>query len=260
MGKLDGASRKDLFCVLPEALTLVTDEQHPLYDSRVKNPLDEKLVLNVMHEGIIQPISCKREGDNILVAAGRQRVRAAIEANKRLKAAGKELIKVPIVIRQGNEKVMFGIMISENELRRDDDPLTKSDKLVRYQQITQAGDEEAAVVFGVDVQTVKNWQKLKGCVVDVRKAVERGQIPATAAARLSGKASEEQKKALQELLESGRPTVANAERVASGKKAETKKTRKPGRKVLLDAIEDENTPSEARDILRWVCGLAKRPW
>lgn len=78
------APRENMFRVEPEKMVLVTDENHPLYDPRVHLPLRENLVLNIMAHGVKEPILIRKNGDTFEVVDGRQRVKHAIEANKRL--------------------------------------------------------------------------------------------------------------------------------------------------------------------------------
>jgi ParB family chromosome partitioning protein len=40
----------------PENLHLVTDKTHPLYDERIHLPISEAMVLNIMDQGVLEPI------------------------------------------------------------------------------------------------------------------------------------------------------------------------------------------------------------
>ena len=75
----------------PERLHLVTDRSHPLYDERIHLPLDESMILNIMDQGVLEPIIVWKDPETGLscVVDGRQRVRHTVEANKRLAAAGR---------------------------------------------------------------------------------------------------------------------------------------------------------------------------
>ena len=122
--KLEQATgRSDLFLVPPTELTIVTDKADPLFDERINMPLDENLVRNIMMYGVKEPVLIRRDGKDLKVVAGRQRTRAAIEANKRLVKEGKEAMSVRCIIERADDATMFGIMISENEARQDDDAL-----------------------------------------------------------------------------------------------------------------------------------------
>lgn len=211
MGKLESWNadgRDDLFRLAPEKLTVVVDKQHPLFDERVNLPLDEALVRNIMCNGVIEPVVVRQNGKSedgtpvVEVVDGRQRVRCAIEANKRLTAEGKEPVQVSIVRRRGEVGDLFGVMISANELRRDDGIMVKARKLSRY-MVMGRSEEDAATQFGCSVPTVRNLLSLLELHSDVQKAIERDALPATVAKELHSVPQEEQPAALEKLIASG---------------------------------------------------------
>lgn len=174
--------RANLWMFDPSQLHLVSDPGDPLYDARIKLPLDEALVLNIMAQGILEPVVIvKREG-NPTVVAGRQRVRAALEANKRLQGNGHMPVRVPCVLRS-DDRACLGVMISENELRQDDGPLQKAKKA---QQLLGIGytEDEISVLFGVTKTSVRNWLQLAESPEEVRKLVETGEINTTTARKI----------------------------------------------------------------------------
>lgn len=166
----------------PEDLTLVTDPEHPLYDERVHLPLREETVLNIMHAGVIEPITIRKnkETGDIEVVAGRQRVKHAIEANKRLKKEGREPITVNGIVEGGDDDRAQFVMASENEHRQDDTPLGRAQKMQRMLQRGVA-EQVVAVAFGCTVQTVKQATSLLSATAAVQTAVERGQVGVAAA-------------------------------------------------------------------------------
>ena len=115
----------------PERLHLVTDTAHPLYDERIHLPLDEAMVLNIMDQGVLEPIIVWKDPETGLscVVAGRRRVRHTLEANKRLVKEGKKPKLVPAVVKRGSAVRMAQAMISENEIRRADTPLARAKKM-----------------------------------------------------------------------------------------------------------------------------------
>ncbi len=60
--KIKEAKRTDAFRIIPENLTLITDIMHPLYDSRVNDPLKPGFIDNIREYGIIVPIVCQKVG------------------------------------------------------------------------------------------------------------------------------------------------------------------------------------------------------
>ncbi|HHR1074651.1 TPA: hypothetical protein ACS3AH_003518, partial [Klebsiella aerogenes] len=109
----------------PENLYLVTDKSHPLYDERIHLPINEPMVLNIMDQGVLEPIIVWKDPETgrSCVVDGRQRVRHTIEANKRLAKEGKPLLMVPAVTKRGSAVRMAQAMVSANEIRQADTPL-----------------------------------------------------------------------------------------------------------------------------------------
>lgn len=217
----------------PEKLTVVTDKNHPLYDERAGMPLDESLVLNVMVHGVQTPIKVRHNGYDekgkpiVEVVFGRQRVRAALEANRRLTKEGKEPIRVPATTAREEQHALMGFMISENAIRRDDSPLVRARKLSRYLALGRS-EEEAAIVFGVTVATVKNMLKVLELHPTVQRAINDG-LPVNVAKELHALPQEEQPAALEKLAASGNVKgdrgIQAAKNLKNGRGAEASKVR-----------------------------------
>jgi ParB family chromosome partitioning protein len=262
MGKTAFESRTNAYTFLPEELVLINNPDHPLYDERIKLPIDDGLVRNIMMNGVIEPIVITKLQGQPVVVDGRQRVRCAAEANKRLLAEGKEPVRVTAVVRKDQDINLFGVSISANENRQDDAPLGRARKCARYLAMGHT-EQEAAVVFGVSKTCITGWMKMLSCSTEVIKAVEKGIISASAATELSGLDHEEQNSALATLLEDGsggeggngtsarRPSVRAAARKAGKERAKLR-----SRKEIKARIEEENRPSW-REALHWVLNEAE---
>lgn len=220
-----GVSRTDAFMADPDRFTLVGAKPytgHPSdtddgpgafgYDERVmdlKN-LDPNEVKNVAMFGVKVPIIAHEEPDGrLIVIAGRHRVAWARAANKMLEAEGSALRhKIKFVREKMDEKTALGVMVSENEVRKNDDVLVKARKLVR---LIGAGYtiEDAATTFGVSKQTVRNYQALATAHGEVHKAVEAGRIGVSAAFELAKLPRNDQPTALARILE-GNATAREA--------------------------------------------------
>lgn len=136
------------------------------------------MVLNIMAFGVLVAIIVTRDPDTgaVMVIDGRQRVRHAVEANKRLAAQGRGLILVPASTRKGdNDATLMGMTVATNELRQADPPLVRAAKMQRLKNLGQ-DDAAVAVAFGVNVKTVENTLALLDCAKPVQKAVEGGFI------------------------------------------------------------------------------------
>ncbi len=196
----DGST--SLLSFYPDKLTIVTDPAHPLYDERVKLPLDEAMILNMMAFGVIVPIVVTRNPDTeeILVIDGRQRTRHALEANRRLVEQGRPPLLVPATTRKGdNDATLMGLSVATNELRQADPPLVRAAKMQRMKAIGQ-DDDAVAIAFGVDRKTVQNTLALLDCSRPVQKAVEGGFIGMRDALYLSRLTPEQQRDKVAEIV------------------------------------------------------------
>lgn len=242
----------------PEKILIVDDPVHPLYDKQgIEEPVNERLVRNIRYHGrVLQPILCKREGDKVVVIFGRQRVKACREANKEILKEGGEIIRIPYLIDRTKDSV--DAMVSENEFRRDVNPLERAEKAARMQQAGRSEDQIAAA-FGVTKQAVSNWLKLPDCCAKVKRAVESGLIKATTASEFAGLAVADQEEKLEKLLDktTGKPTVAKVRKL---KERQQGLFPQPTRKEIEAECLSENTPKDAKDALTWVLGKGKKPW
>ena len=260
----------------PDELHLVIDKAHPLYDERVHDPIDDAMVRNIMAVGIIQPIVIARDWDTgqNLVVAGRQRVKNAREANRRLRERGEATILVPAVIRKFGEGLgsdLAAVAVSENEIRRPDGAMVKARKMQHLE--TMGHDVKSiALHFGVNELTVKNHLALIGCSKPVQKAIEGQYIGITDVQYLSRLTPAQQTAKVEEIVKATvgkegharakakRAVLANS--AAPGAKPATPKTM--GRKEIAAKLKEisECGPLDAaerkgwREALEWVLGSA----
>ncbi len=180
----ESVARSNVWLFPPEDLTIIgldTDDtdSHALYDSRIHLPVDPAMVASIAFDGIKQPILIRKNGTRVEVVVGRQRVRAAREANKLLLEQGKEPVRVPALPARGEDHDLFGVMITENEIRRGDDPLTKAYKLQKYLNMGRT-NEEAMVRFGVSAMTISNWLNLLELHPKVQALVKQSKLASSA--------------------------------------------------------------------------------
>jgi ParB family transcriptional regulator, chromosome partitioning protein len=270
MGKqaLEG-KRLNAFALAPEELVIIGLDtphkkgEHPLWDERIHLPIDENMVLNIMAEGVHEPVLVRKNGDTPEVVNGRQRIRHAREANKRLTGAGKEPVTVKVIVERGSDERMFGVMISTNEVRREDAFEAKLAKLERYLAMGKS-EQQAAIVFGVSVATIKNWLAVVEAGPEVKAAVKTGELAPTAAAKIAKLPRQEQAAVVQEARETG--AKLTGERAARAAKTVTEGTpaiEKPSPKVVKRLLATESaleigTGAEYHagfvDALKWLRG------
>ena len=250
----------------PEDLVLVEDPAHPLFDERVKLPVSENLVRNIMHQGVIETVVVRKnpETGKTEVVAGRQRVKATREANRRIREQGGEPILVPATIRRGDDGALAGIMVSENEIREDDTPLGRAKKMERLLSRGKSEDE-LAILFGCTKATIKNSLALLECCAPVRNAVEEGEINVTAAYDLSKLDAEAQRTTLDKMLTAGASATGKRNRSqkmreASGKSAAPSKAQIRTYRDEINAFcTDPDFRATALKMLDYVLGKRVQP-
>lgn len=270
------ASRFSGFWFNPEDLVVVEDPKDPLFDHRAKLPPSEGLIRDIAFRGIVEPVVIARRGSEAAVVDGRQRVKAAREANKRLKAAGRELVRVPCFLKTGEDADLFGILCAANEHRLQDTPIERAKKAARLQGFGRSVDE-IAVTFGVSRSAIEKWLKLLDLPAQVRREVEAGKISAEAALQLRDTEPEVAVAAV-------RAAVAKSEEVADeveveGRETRRKKPRSAGskrhaaaralanpdatggrapkmksRKQIEERLATPNLPVDYMNALKWVLG------
>jgi len=231
--------------------------EHPLYDEgRLKASIPESMVKNIMAEGVIESISITKVGDTAVVVDGRRRVRCARAANKRLKAKGEETIKVPCLVKRGDDTSLMGILISGNEHRLDDSPIARA---MKAQRLKDRGRNlaEIGVYFGVSSTAVSNWLKVLDCIAAVKRAVEAGIISMSAAVELADLSPEEQKAALEKMIADGTTTVADAKKkkaAAAGTSPSSAPKKTLARKVIEDPQAEKVLGKEFLKGVMWAIG------
>jgi ParB family chromosome partitioning protein len=261
---LDGMKRISSFEGAPEELVIIgvdTDDgpEHELFDERAdtkKKPLKEESVLSMMALGVLQvakvvvlEIATKTDKTvkrRAVVVDGRRRVLHAREANRRLREKGEPELTMRIEAANGkrvSEEFLALAMIAMNELRESDEILVKAAKAERM--VARGIDKrKVAIAFGVVPQTIDAWLKIRSAGPAVRKALESGQLEATAAAAIAELPKDEQAAAVEQAVAQGggKATVANAKavvRAAKEKKAggDGEVRSKPGGRLLTKIVE-----------------------
>ena len=263
---LPGAKRLNAFAMDPDAITIVgldtTDgPEHPLYDERVHLPLDEGLVRNIRKNGVLEWVLVRKNGQLVEVIAGRQRVRAAREANRRNDEAGLQPILVPVSVKRPRaDGDALGVMISENENRQDDDAITRAHKASRLMDFG-ATEDDIGITFGISKQAVKNLIALLELSDKVKSAISQRKLSASAAVELRDLTHADQNKKLAEILTTGGTSAAETRRQRQARQ-NGKPTTPRGktvavsvlRKVAADEKFFETLSPDAKDILLWILG------
>lgn len=238
------AKRGNLWQFDPNDLVIIgldtrDDSSHELWDERIKLPLEESMILNLMAIGVKETVTVRKNAHGKHeVVDGRRRVMHAREANARLKKLGEPLMYVPVLIEAGDETHLNSVAIALNEIRRDDDTITKAEKCIRLLHRNGGDTKAAAVAFGVTTASVKNWVRIAELTPKVKRAVAAGEISASAAAELHGLDKEAQIAKLDKLVSTAKATGKKKVTTSNTKREAGKKAGVP-RRVLQKLITDE---------------------
>lgn len=174
-------SRTDAWMYNPNALTIIETEGHPLFQPRrAFSPPAEWLVQSIMAFGVSEEITVTRGPtingvQRIEVVDGRQRVKAAREANRRLEALGRPpmLLKAKIV-RESVASLLLRMQLANSRVE-----LTPMDLAETAERSLQAGRPEEQVInasFKGNKADFNRHMSLLQCCPEVQSAVEAGHL------------------------------------------------------------------------------------
>lgn len=255
-------TRTNLLAYDPEKLTVVEDKSSPLYDERVKLPVNEHLINSIMANGVLQPVLVTRNGGRLEVVDGRQRVRAAREASKRMGS----VVNVPVLFKRGSDGDLFGLTVASNELRTADTPSVRARKMQRHYDLTGGDVNSVALAFGVSPHTVRQSLSLLETTEAVQTAVDEKRLSLSGAAAIAKTEKANQNKVLStqigDAVEPSKPKAARA----YVRKQKTLAEIRVEIQRLTDSLEcDVLSVSASADLksklsaLRWAAGESDAP-
>jgi hypothetical protein len=178
-------------------------------------------------------------------------VKAAIEANKRLREAGKEEVLITAVRRRGEDADMFGVMAS-SFIRQGESPTGQARKIQRFLAMGRL-ESDAAIAFGVSRTTIRGRLDLLEASKPLQKAVDSGQVAIEECIRISKLPEDEQAAALEAVV----ATPVSARKEKTKELVPSGRPRMIGRKritAVLDVLECVPNPPPAASVLRWILG------
>ena len=127
----------------------------------------ESLKASIIEHGVLQPLVVRRSQGRFQLITGERRLRAAT-------AAG--WTRVPVQIREADDRQMAELAIVENVQRKDLNPLEKAASFQRYIQQYGCTQEELAARVKIDRSTVANLIRLLDLPDEVKELLTSGKL------------------------------------------------------------------------------------
>ncbi len=124
---------------------------------------------SIRTHGFLQPIVVRQSAGRYQLIAGERRLRAAQMANWE---------RVPVLVKQVNDREMAELAIVENIQRKDLNAIEKATSFQRYLEEYQCTQEELAARVNIDRSTVANLVRLLELPSEVKRMVGEGSISA----------------------------------------------------------------------------------
>ena len=170
----------------------------------------EELAASIRHQGIIQPLVVRPQGDGFELIAGERRWRAAMRAG---------LSRVPVVIRNASDHEALQLALVENLQREDLNPIEEASGYRRLQEEFHWSQEEMADKVGKSRPAIANSLRLLTLPTEVQQELTAGNLPAGQARALLGLHTE--------------PLIISACREVIAKGLSTRETEKMVRVLLI---------------------------
>jgi ParB family chromosome partitioning protein len=180
-------------------LVLPNPHQPRLYFNEEKI---EELANSIKQHGIIQPLIVTQKGNEYELIAGERRLQAA-------KRAG--LSKVPVIVREIEEKEKLEMAIVENVQRHDLNAVEEAKAYQRLMDEFQMHQDEVADKMGKSRSAVANKVRLLNLPVEIQKALAEGKITEGHAKAILSVVNPEKQRALFELIVKNNLTVRQVE-------------------------------------------------
>lgn len=224
--------------VLPEEIAIAgvdypADPADPFYDERSLLPLDPAMVADIDANGVIEIITCVKDGEVPKVKAGHRRTMHARAANLLRKRRGDPPLRVRIILDGGDPKSIFLSSRRSNAFRADDGVLQKARNAKRAIEHFGATEKEVAASEGAHIKTVREWLAILNLSADALQAIEAGQISPSGALML-----------LEKVPRKDQPKVL-AEELAKAGGHITTRAAEAGRKNLNAAAASASPPLPA---------------
>jgi ParB family transcriptional regulator, chromosome partitioning protein len=162
----------------------------------------EALAQSIKSHGIIQPIIVTKSNDRYELIAGERRFLGA-------KKAG--LQKVPVIVREAQEKEKLELALIENVQRHDLNPVEEAKAYKKLALDFEMSQEEVADRVGKSRSAVANKIRLLNLPVEIQRSVIEGKITEGHAKAILAMPNPEKQRALYEMIIKQNLTVRQVE-------------------------------------------------
>jgi ParB family chromosome partitioning protein len=173
----------------------------------------DELAASLKEHGVIQPLIVRRVGSTYRLVAGERRLRAALKAG---------IDKVPVVLRDMDDRKAMEVSLVENLQREELGPLEQADAFQRLIDEFGLTQEEVAARVGKSRPEVANTVRLLKLEPEVKQLIADGKLTGGHGRALVGLSRAEQIKAANSVVAKGLSVRKTEELVAGlskGKKA-----------------------------------------
>lgn len=162
----------------------------------------QELADSIKTHGILQPITVCKNGNQYEIIAGERRFQAA-------RLAG--LKKVPVIVRQADQRQKLELAIIENIQRHDLNPVEEAKSYKKLVEEFDISQEEVAHRVGKSRSAVANKLRLLGLPIEIQKALVAEKITEGHAKAILAIDNPEKQRALFELILKNNLTVRQTE-------------------------------------------------
>jgi ParB family chromosome partitioning protein len=263
------ATRTDVWWVAPESCGLAgidtdPDPSNALYDTRVHLTLRPEFVENVDQLGVKQACTGIVKDGRLWIDDGRQRVRAAREANRRRVARGDAPMKVRVIVSSETDpQAIFLLARTLNAFRQDDGPLVVARNFQRAHDNFGTTMDAYARAEGISPATLRGYIALVTKAAPVLlEAIDSGAVDTTKAMQIARLPAAEQGAAIETAatgtVEETRRKVNERKAAATGDTATARFSAKEIRAVAREVTAGNvpHMPAAARMVLSILNGEA----
>ncbi len=266
----DGVSRADQHTCLPERLTIIGIDtkdgpEHPLFDGQSNAyELEADKIQNYYHNGVLQAVKVRRDGDRFIVVFGRKRCRYLRAANALRVKDGLPPMKITFTITTASDEALVGMVMMENLVRTEATFRQKAEMAQRLIEGWGYSPEDVGQSAGVSLATVNSWLKFNNLAEPVKREVDNG-LAATSALYLSDLPREDQVKELADLkvkaAATGKKLTVRNVRAAATKNAKKGRIAITHRELRAFSASDQwgDAPSQVQEAILAILGDADIP-